>query len=64
MLFSIEWRDALWDKFRTGARPREGETPSAPVLIDGQQAAKLKGADIAAEFQGMAAECLERRFGR
>jgi (E)-4-hydroxy-3-methylbut-2-enyl-diphosphate synthase len=44
--------------------PGTGETPSAPVFIDGKKAATLKGANIAAEFQGMVAEYIERRFGQ
>jgi (E)-4-hydroxy-3-methylbut-2-enyl-diphosphate synthase len=43
--------------------PGTGETPSAPVFIDGKKAATLKGANIAAEFQGMVAAYIERRFG-
>jgi (E)-4-hydroxy-3-methylbut-2-enyl-diphosphate synthase len=44
--------------------PGTGETPSAPVFIDGKKAATLKGANIAAEFQEMVAEYIEKRFGR
>ncbi len=44
--------------------PGTGETPSAPVFIDGKKAATLKGADIAADFQVMVAEYIERRFGQ
>jgi (E)-4-hydroxy-3-methylbut-2-enyl-diphosphate synthase len=44
--------------------PGTGETPSAPVFIDGKKAATLKGANIAADFQVMVAEYIEKRFGR
>ncbi|MGB8818114.1 MAG: flavodoxin-dependent (E)-4-hydroxy-3-methylbut-2-enyl-diphosphate synthase [Rhizobiaceae bacterium] len=44
--------------------PGTGETPSAPVFIDGKKAATLKGGNIAAEFQGMVAEYIEKRFGQ
>ncbi len=44
--------------------PGTGETPSAPVFIDGKKAATLKGANIAAEFQGMVAAYIEKRFGK
>jgi (E)-4-hydroxy-3-methylbut-2-enyl-diphosphate synthase len=44
--------------------PGTGETPSAPVFIDGKKAATLKGDNIAAEFQGMVAEYIEKRFGQ
>lgn len=43
--------------------PGTGETPSAPVFIDGKKAATLKGAGISAEFKTMVAEYIERRWG-
>ncbi len=43
--------------------PGTGETPAAPVFIDGQKAATLRGPSIAADFQQMVAEYIERRFG-
>ena len=43
--------------------PGTGETPSAPVFIDGQKAATLKGPTIAADFEKMVADYIERRFG-
>lgn len=43
--------------------PGTGETPSAPVFIDGQKAATLRGPNIAEDFQGMVADYIERRFG-
>ena len=42
----------------------QGETPAAPVFIDGRKVATLRGANIAAEFQVMVADYIERRFGR
>jgi (E)-4-hydroxy-3-methylbut-2-enyl-diphosphate synthase len=44
--------------------PGTGETPSAPVFIDGKKATTLRGVNIAAEFQGMVAEYIEKRFGQ
>jgi (E)-4-hydroxy-3-methylbut-2-enyl-diphosphate synthase len=44
--------------------PGTGETPTAPVFIDGQKAATLRGPGIAAEFKEMVAVYIERRFGR
>ncbi len=44
--------------------PGTGETPSAPVFIDGKKAATLKGANIAVDFQVMVADYIEKRFGR
>jgi (E)-4-hydroxy-3-methylbut-2-enyl-diphosphate synthase len=44
--------------------PGTGETPSAPVFIDGKKAATLKGANIAADFQVMVADYIEKRFGQ
>jgi len=43
--------------------PGTGETPSAPVFIDGQKAATLRGPDIAADFEKMVSEYIENRFG-
>ena len=43
--------------------PGTGETPAAPVFIDGRKAATLRGPDIAGEFQQMLADYIERRFG-
>lgn len=44
--------------------PGTGETPTAPVFIDGKKAATLRGPDIAGEFERMVAEYIETRFGR
>jgi (E)-4-hydroxy-3-methylbut-2-enyl-diphosphate synthase len=44
--------------------PGTGETPSAPVFIDGQKAATLKGPNIAADFQVMVGDYIERRYGQ
>jgi (E)-4-hydroxy-3-methylbut-2-enyl-diphosphate synthase len=44
--------------------PGTGETPAAPVFIDGKKAATLRGPDIAAEFQKMLGDYIEQRFGR
>jgi (E)-4-hydroxy-3-methylbut-2-enyl-diphosphate synthase len=43
--------------------PGTGETPSAPVFIDGKKAATLKGAGIAGEFKTMVNSYIEQRFG-
>jgi len=43
--------------------PGTGETPSAPVFIDGQKAATLRGPNIAAEFKAMVMDYIERRYG-
>jgi (E)-4-hydroxy-3-methylbut-2-enyl-diphosphate synthase len=43
--------------------PGTGETPTAPVFIDGKKAATLRGPSIAEEFQKMVADYIEQRFG-
>ena len=43
--------------------PGTGETPTAPVFIDGEKAATLRGPRIAQDFQKMVADYIERRFG-
>ncbi len=43
--------------------PGAGETPAAPVFIDGKKAMTLRGAGIAAEFKGIVDGYIEKRFG-
>ena len=43
--------------------PGTGETPTAPVFVDGSKAATLRGPHIAAEFKAMVVEYIERRYG-
>ena len=43
--------------------PGTGETPTAPVFIDGRKAATLRGPAIAEDFQKMVADYIEQRFG-
>ncbi len=44
--------------------PGTGETPAAPVFIDGVKAATLRGPTIAEDFKVMVADYIEQRFGR
>lgn len=43
--------------------PGTGETPAAPVFIDGRKAVTLRGPSIAQEFEKMVADYVEQRFG-
>ncbi|KQU93452.1 flavodoxin-dependent (E)-4-hydroxy-3-methylbut-2-enyl-diphosphate synthase [Devosia sp. Root105] len=43
--------------------PGTGETPAAPVFVDGQKVATLRGADVAEQFKVMVADYIEKRFG-
>jgi (E)-4-hydroxy-3-methylbut-2-enyl-diphosphate synthase len=43
--------------------PGTGETPTAPVFIDGQKAATLRGPTLAADFKKMVIAYIERRYG-
>ncbi len=43
--------------------PGTGESPAAPVFIDGKKAATLRGPKIADDFQAMVADYIEKRFG-
>lgn len=43
--------------------PGTGETPSAPVFIDGKKAVTLKGPSIADDFRKLVDEYVEKRFG-
>ncbi|ESW67779.1 4-hydroxy-3-methylbut-2-en-1-yl diphosphate synthase [Mesorhizobium sp. LSJC285A00] len=44
--------------------PGTGETPTAPVFVDGKKSATLRGPSIAADFEKMVADYIERRFGQ
>jgi (E)-4-hydroxy-3-methylbut-2-enyl-diphosphate synthase len=43
--------------------PGTGESPAAPVFIDGQKALTLRGDNIAQEFHQLVETYIERRFG-
>jgi (E)-4-hydroxy-3-methylbut-2-enyl-diphosphate synthase len=43
--------------------PGTGETPAAPVFIEGKKVATLRGADVADQFKVMVATYIEQRFG-
>ncbi len=43
--------------------PGTGETPAAPVFIEGKKVATLRGSDVADQFKTMVAEYIEKRFG-
>ncbi|WP_310621791.1 flavodoxin-dependent (E)-4-hydroxy-3-methylbut-2-enyl-diphosphate synthase [Flexibacterium corallicola] len=43
--------------------PGTGETPAAPVFIDGKKAMTLRGSDIANEFKQLVLEYIEGRYG-
>jgi (E)-4-hydroxy-3-methylbut-2-enyl-diphosphate synthase len=43
--------------------PGTGESPAAPVFIDGQKALVLRGATIADDFKALVADYIERRYG-
>ena len=44
--------------------PGTGETPAAPVFIDGQKAMTLRGPNIAADFEVLVADYIEKRYGK
>jgi (E)-4-hydroxy-3-methylbut-2-enyl-diphosphate synthase len=43
--------------------PGTGETPVAPVYVDGEKTVTLKGDTIAADFQKIVDEYVQRRYG-
>ncbi|MDE3177444.1 MAG: flavodoxin-dependent (E)-4-hydroxy-3-methylbut-2-enyl-diphosphate synthase, partial [Pseudomonadota bacterium] len=43
--------------------PGTGETPAAPVFIDGAKAMTLRGPGIAGEFKQIVEDYIEKRFG-
>ncbi len=44
--------------------PGTGETPSAPVFIDGEKAMTLRGPAIAADFKALVIDYIETRYGK
>ncbi|MEP3303740.1 MAG: flavodoxin-dependent (E)-4-hydroxy-3-methylbut-2-enyl-diphosphate synthase, partial [Roseibium sp.] len=44
--------------------PGTGETPSAPVFVDGEKVTTLRGDDIADDFKKMVLEYIENRYGK
>jgi (E)-4-hydroxy-3-methylbut-2-enyl-diphosphate synthase len=43
--------------------PGTGETPAAPVFIDGEKALTLRGPSIAADFKQLVIDYIEKRYG-
>jgi len=43
--------------------PGTGETPSAPIFMDGKKVATLRGPNIQSEFRAMVEEYVKRRYG-
>ena len=43
--------------------PGTGESPAAPVFIDGKKAMTLRGPNIAADFKTLVEDYIEKRFG-
>jgi (E)-4-hydroxy-3-methylbut-2-enyl-diphosphate synthase len=43
--------------------PGTGETPAAPVFVDGQKVKTLRGPTIASEFKAMVIDYIEKRYG-
>jgi len=43
--------------------PGTGESPAAPVFVDGKKVATLRGPSIADDFKAMVADYIEQRFG-
>ena len=44
--------------------PGTGESPAAPVFIDGKKAMTLRGPQIAADFEALVSDYIEKRFGK
>jgi (E)-4-hydroxy-3-methylbut-2-enyl-diphosphate synthase len=44
--------------------PGTGETPTAPVFVDGKKVGTLRGATIASDFKNMVEDYIERRYGQ
>ncbi len=44
--------------------PGTGETPAAPIFIDGEKAMTLRGANIASEFRQIVIDYIEKKYGK
>ncbi len=44
--------------------PGTGETPAAPVFVDGKKVTTLRGATVAEDFKAMVLDYIERRYGK
>src|ERR1700681_4444727 len=44
--------------------PGTGETPAAPVFVDGKKFRTLRGANIATEFKAMVIDYIDQRYGK
>ena len=44
--------------------PGTGESPAAPVFVDGEKTVTLRGENIAQEFQGIVLDYVKRRYGK
>jgi (E)-4-hydroxy-3-methylbut-2-enyl-diphosphate synthase len=44
--------------------PGTGESPTAPVFVDGKKVATLRGATLTTDFKAMVVDYIERRFGK
>jgi (E)-4-hydroxy-3-methylbut-2-enyl-diphosphate synthase len=43
--------------------PGTGETPAAPVFVDGKKFRTLRGPNISTEFQAMVIDYIDQRYG-
>jgi (E)-4-hydroxy-3-methylbut-2-enyl-diphosphate synthase len=43
--------------------PGTGETPAAPVFVDGKKFKTLRGPNIAGEFKAMVIDYIDQRYG-
>jgi (E)-4-hydroxy-3-methylbut-2-enyl-diphosphate synthase len=43
--------------------PGTGETPAAPVFVDGEKFRTLRGANISTEFKALVIDYIEQRYG-
>ncbi len=44
--------------------PGTGESPTAPVFVDGKKVATLRGATLTTDFKAMVMDYIEKRFGK
>ena len=52
------------EKVRKSIKPGTGETPVAPVYVDGERVKTLKGDGIATEFQAIVEQYVKDKYGQ
>ena len=58
-----KWQRSGWHANIGISLPGTGESPAAPVFVDGQKTVTLRGEHIAEEFQAIVLDYVKTRYG-